>query len=910
MPSPLSRFGRPTRPRGQSKRRNLSLVLAGVASLLMAHATLAQPDDPGLSDPGLSDPGLSDAALPAAAAPAVERDLPGPTGDPGDAARASASQPVESDAPGTASASALAAATRVRDGAVSRTEQVRANLAAVKEILGIGLTNQEAGELLREARRRAPDPSAVEQRVAGQERLLAEARLERVRLLEARRTTPSQAEVARLGDALQQQVPYVAALEGALLAERELLTASTELVGLLDGQLLWIGSAPPIGPQWVRDVARGARWVGDPHGWLGVARVLIDRVAQTAVSSSLVTILLGWLVLMRVRLRRRFLVLAEPVGKYATDQFQYTARALVITLLMALPLPVALGAAGALLVSQNGDLFAAAVGDGLLASGAVALLLDFFRIMCRNNGLADKHFQWNQRARRTLFNNLHWLLMVEVPAAFVTAACDSGGAEVLRQGLGRLAFLVGSVGLTIFVARVGRPGSGVFAEMMSPDGWAWRLRRIWYGLLVLLPATLSLAAAMGYYYTATVVLSRFFSSGVIILAGIVCYSLLTRWLLVTRRRLAIQQARKRLAELREARLRKGVGDTPATATGEAVPEIELPGVDIAAASTQTLALLRTLVAAGVLVALWAVWKDVLPALAVLERVQLTRPTLDGEGAVLVEPVTLWSLLLGGFALVLTIVAARNLPAMLELAVLQRFPLDAGVRYAASTLTRYVVIAIGIVTASNLLGIEWARAQWIIAALGVGLGFGLQEIVANFVSGLIILFERPVRVGDTVTVGDVSGTVSRLQIRATTITDFDNKEVLVPNKSFITDRVVNWTLSNPTTRLLIPIGIAYGSDVPQAQRVIADAVRACPTVLQDPAPSVLFVSFGDSSLNLEVRAFVGELSKRLPTVNELHLTIDAALRHAGIEIPFPQRDLHLRSSDIGPVVPRCAGEVAA
>jgi potassium efflux system protein len=290
----------------------------------------------------------------------------------------------------------------------------------------------------------------------------------------------------------------------------------------------------------------------------------------------------------------------------------------------------------------------------------------------------------------------------------------------------------------------------------------------------------------------------------------------------------------------------------------------------------------------------------LPALAVLERVELTDATRGADGAVLVEPLTLWSIVLVILAGVLTVVTARNLPAVLELAVLQRFPIDGGTRYAIITLVRYVVIALGLVWVSRLIGIEWGRAQWIVAALGVGLGFGLQEIVANFVSGLIILFERPIRIGDVVTVGEVSGTVSRLQIRATTITDWDNKEILVPNKAFITDRVINWTLSNPVTRLLIPVGVAYGSDVGKAHQAISDAVQSVPAVLDDPSPSVLFIGFGESSLDFEIRAFVGQLANRLPTLHELNKAIEAGLRDAGIEIPFPQRDVWLRRTAEDPL----------
>jgi potassium efflux system protein len=221
-------------------------------------------------------------------------------------------------------------------------------------------------------------------------------------------------------------------------------------------------------------------------------------------------------------------------------------------------------------------------------------------------------------------------------------------------------------------------------------------------------------------------------------------------------------------------------------------------------------------------------------------------------------------------------------------------MDAGARYAAITITRYVIVTVGVLVAVNLLGVEWAKAQWLVAALGVGIGFGLQEIIANFISGLIILAERPFRVGELVTVGCKIVNVTRIRIRATNITDFDRKELIVPNKTFITEQFVNWTLSDQTLRAVVTVGIAYGSDTALAQRVLLDAVRANPRVMTDPPPLVLFTRFGDSALEFELRTYVRSLQDLVPVRHELHMAIDQALREAGIEIPFPQRDLHLRS----------------
>jgi potassium efflux system protein len=237
---------------------------------------------------------------------------------------------------------------------------------------------------------------------------------------------------------------------------------------------------------------------------------------------------------------------------------------------------------------------------------------------------------------------------------------------------------------------------------------------------------------------------------------------------------------------------------------------------------------------------------------------------------------------------------------MEITVLQRMTLQPGSRYAINTLVRYVVIMIGTIAVLNIIGWDWSRIQWLVAALSVGLGFGLQEIVANFVSGLVILFERPVRVGDTVTVGQLTGKVSRVRIRATTITDWDRKEIIVPNKAFITEQVINWTLSDPITRIVIPVGISYSSDVNLAHRIMEDTLRSLPLVLDEPEPRVYFVGLGDSSLDFKLHVYSRELEDRMPLTDAVHKAILAALRKHGIEIPFPQRDLHVRSvnRDIG------------
>jgi potassium efflux system protein len=322
----------------------------------------------------------------------------------------------------------------------------------------------------------------------------------------------------------------------------------------------------------------------------------------------------------------------------------------------------------------------------------------------------------------------------------------------------------------------------------------------------------------------------------------------------------------------------------------------------------TLEVSRIMIGGGLLLAILAtlaIWADLLPATRILQQVDLWTTTktvtvsdLDPSGVerfstedrlVAITLADLFRSLLIGL---LTLALVRALPGLLEAMFFRR--LGPGERYAYSTIVRYAVVLAGLAMAFDAIGIGWSSIQWLVAAVGLGLGFGLQEIFANFISGLIILFERPIRVGDTVTVGEVHGTVSRIRIRATWITAFDRKELIVPNKEFVTGQLINWTLSDAILRVSIPVGIAYGSDTDRAIEVLNQLARESRRVLRDPPPQVLFLSFGDSSLSFELRVFVRNAEQLLPVRHELHMSIDKAFREAGIEIAFPQRDLHIRS----------------
>ena len=286
---------------------------------------------------------------------------------------------------------------------------------------------------------------------------------------------------------------------------------------------------------------------------------------------------------------------------------------------------------------------------------------------------------------------------------------------------------------------------------------------------------------------------------------------------------------------------------------------------------------------GVIAGVLLIWTEVIPALGILDSVELWQQTDTVDGQLVPVPVTLGDVIGALLIAVLGWLALRRIPSLLEILLRQKIGVRPASAYAATRIFQYAATAGLVIGVLSTLGGSWSQIQWAVAALSVGIGFGLQEIVANFISGLIILFEQPIRVGDTVTVGGISGKVTKIRIRATTIRDFDNRELLVPNKEFITQQLLNWSLSDPVTRWIIEVGVAYGTDLEKAMAIVGDVARQHPLVLEEPAPVVTFEQFGDSSLRINLRFFMDQLDQRIRVSSAIMLEINRRFNEQGIVV---------------------------
>jgi len=258
------------------------------------------------------------------------------------------------------------------------------------------------------------------------------------------------------------------------------------------------------------------------------------------------------------------------------------------------------------------------------------------------------------------------------------------------------------------------------------------------------------------------------------------------------------------------------------------------------------------------------------------------------------PFTVSKVLVIVLVLYVSVITSWVIRSVLEAEVFPRRRFDRGVRDSIKKLLHYSLVFLGFLFAMSLAGVELKNFAVLAGAFGIGIGFGLQNIVNNFVSGLILLFERPVKVGDMVVIDDVWGTVGKIGLRSTVVTTLDESEIIVPNSQLVAEKVTNWSLSSPLCRVSLPVGVAYGSDVPLVLRILVETGESHPSVLKDPPPSPLFQGFGESSLDFELRVWISDVRDRLRVRSDLCQEIDRRFRDAGVEIPFPQRDLHLRS----------------
>ena len=707
------------------------------------------------------------------------------------------------------------------------------------------------------------------------------------------------------------QNTYLQDLNDLELANQALAEQVSEFRQYLDQRVMWIRSAEPLGLRDAKQAVQGILTLASPQRWLEVLRVGGGEFLRRPAGGIAVISLFMLLLLGRARLLATQSRLTDSVAAEAMDNYWPNLAAMLIAVVLSARWPVLLMAVGFRLKYAAGTTaWTQAVGQSCLTTMIFLWGWELVREICRRGGIGERLFYWPAKATAAVRTTLELTLLVGIPLLSLLQLSQFGelaGLKGLERSLFVCTLVLCSLQLGILVRPRGRLMSSFGADAMYSKSIFYTARTPIWLTVTLAPLAFAILSIAGYHFSAYQLSARLTETGAAVVAIIFVHNMFLSWLDVKAHN---YQAQKLLQHKDEPQVEPAVSYSMGT---DDVEDSEMESTPVASTNSthNPLQEFRDLLRYAAIIALfcagWFIWASVLPALRILDQVELwqnietvAESVRDKDGNETIRmnehtvPTTLTDMLMAGVICVVTFTLSRRLPGLLELTLLERIPIDNGGRQAIAILARYAATLAGLLIACNSIRISWSNVQWLAAAMTVGLGFGLQEIFANLVSGLIILFERPVRVGDLVTVGNVTGNVTRMQMRATTITDFDRRELIVPNRTFITDNVINWTLSDPISRVVLPVGVAYGTDVQKTQSILLRIAKRSVFVLQEPPPTTLFKGFGDSTLDLELRVFIPKRELYLDVVNELNNAIVREFARFKIEIAFPQRDLHIRS----------------
>ncbi|HFK8541227.1 TPA: mechanosensitive channel MscK [Proteus mirabilis] len=658
--------------------------------------------------------------------------------------------------------------------------------------------------------------------------------------------------------------------------QQQLRSVVSSLENTLAQQIFWVSSNKPINLSWFSTFPDQAvaefqsfklNWSNE-NLLTGAKKSYPVLIALVLFSSILI-----W---QRKKFDKQFDKLSADINKLNKDTQLHTPLALGIVFLKTLPLSCIVLAIGYWLINSF-NVQQEFIWSFTWQFAVFWLMFEWSYRLMSDNGVAVNHFKIPLERVQQNRKRLLRLSLPMLPIILLSAYGINNPLLLVGDVIGQLVTIIS----LFFISLCALP----FCREMWQEKGNHVVRTVVITLLTFSPLLLMGLVIFGYYYTALRLANRWIDSLYLLMLWFIAYHASLRGLTVAARRLAYRRAlERRQAMLKE----KKEGDD------NTLEPIQEPPMDMEQINQQSLRLTTMILFIIFASSFYGIWSDFITIFTYLDGITLWHYNLPTELGNVVKAVTVADLLLSFAIMAISWFMIRNLPGLLEVLILSRIKLQQGASYAITTILTYIIIAIGTIVSLGILGVAWEKLQWLAAALTVGLGFGLQEIFANFVSGIIILFERPVRIGDTVTIGSYSGTVSRIRIRATTVTDFDRKEVIIPNKAFVTERLINWTLSDTVTRIIIQVGVAYGSDLDKVKTILMKAAKDNPKVMTEPEPVVLFTEFGASTLNHELRFYVRTLGDRNIAIDEVNRAIDRLCNENDINIAFNQLEVYLHN----------------
>ena len=691
--------------------------------------------------------------------------------------------------------------------------------------------------------------------------------------------------------------------------ERRLLDLTSKYADYVDERVLWIRTGQSFGREQFERMRSSIGWITDRPSLRAVVDACRMNAARLPISWAFaVGMIVIWFCcrpLLKSFVQRRGVIAAAITCRDLSPTLQAT----LLTVVIASGWPLFVWFLGWRIDHSASTVpFVHAVAAGLLRAATFAFPLEVLRVACMRGGLAEQHFDWPERSIVGWRRNLGCFLPFGLSLIGLIGLTEGTGDEHRLDSFGRFVFLLFAALAAVFCQLTVRRGITPLKQEEAniessdeSDVWSDRFWRFAPMLAVGISIGLFALGWSGFFYTALQLTWRLQRTAWLLVGLLISRAVIRRWIALERRRMAV---------LQDAELQSITDAERAPGNAERNPFLfpRWKWPDFRLNLTQIVSQMRSLLDTGLIAiavaGLWFVWADVTPALNILDRFTLWNTAVEqvvysedaehvGKTVTRQIPVTAANLGLAVLIGAISVIASRNIPGLVEVILLEHLAVDAGARFAATCLVRYAIFVAGAFCAFAQIRIGWSNVQWLVAAASVGLGFGLQEIFANFVSGIILLFERPMRVGDVITVGDTTGTVSRIRFRATTIVDGDRKELIVPNKEFITGKLLNWTLSDQVNRFAVKVIVSSHNDPHRVRRILTEIASHHSNVLKEPAPVVSLEEI-NGGLTFVLRAFLPTLDGRTDAINDLYSLIHKRFAHEGIEMPRASQDVFIHT----------------
>ena len=575
-----------------------------------------------------------------------------------------------------------------------------------------------------------------------------------------------------------------------------------------------------------------------------------------------------------------------------SDNYTVTPRALIYHFFLILPKVAFITLIGSIFIFFTVDDFDSQKNITFLLMLHLICFL-YMRHIMEPNSLVQRHFSVSPRVIAQNRAIIDQLWFVSIPMLMIANMREAEPTKISGDVIGYPLMVFGFLYLTFFAIKTVKRS----IERVKPDMTFWTLSII----SIVTPLTITVMLGLGYYYTVIQLLNRVAITLYICFLYLILSNILRRELYVAEVKM-LSAIRSRMQQTHEAQANAANVTATATATPEMQGKQRLESFRLELVNGRAYKLFNACLLTVFIYFMYQQWSDLAGVLTYLDHIYLWESIKIVDGQTITSTLSLGDVLLAIVIVIVAVILNHNLPLLIERLFMIRKGVGAkSTSYTIKLITSYTITTLGVIFAASALGISWDNLQWLVAALSVGLGFGLQEIFGNFVSGIIILFERQLRVGDIVTLSNLSGTVSRIRIRATTITSFDNKEVVIPNKQFITSAVTNWSLSNTVTKLEFAIGVAYDADTNKAKDILRGIIRRCRDLNRDKKPLVFIKSLDASAVTIMCEVFVNEIGKRKAVYDYLSTEALRLFRDHNIEIPFDQLDVTIRNLDTNTTV---------